>query len=150
MIGSAHDRCYVVFNKSRGSIITIPFSVLSMLIQTTERPTLIGGLRVAASVARYRLGTYCIGRAKDLLYREGEGMLTRNDLLSSLHRRCNFAKFSCFIILKQMSLVVSEIEGKNENYLHYKISLSTCRGRKHELVPGPNYATKAEKIKFQE
>ena len=53
-----------------------------------------------------------------------------------------------------MSLVSSEMEGKNENDLHYKTTLSTCRGRKHELVPGRaksygflNCATKAEKIK---
>ena len=33
------------------------------------------------------------------------------------------------------SLVVSEREGKKKNDLHNVIALSTCRGRKHELIP---------------
>ena len=63
MIGHAHDLCYVVFSKSLGSI-SIPFPVLSMPIQRTERSMLTCGLCVAASLARYRRSTSCIGRAK--------------------------------------------------------------------------------------
>ena len=33
------------------------------------------------------------------------------------------------------SLVVSEMEGRKENDLYDVIALSTCRGRKHELIP---------------
>ena len=110
MTGHPQDLCYVVFSESLGSI-SIPFSVLSMPIQRTERSMLTYGLRVAASLARYcrRILTSCIGRAK------GSSRVTICCLLCT--GGANLRNFVVFLIFKEKEILTKCCAERPVNWL---------------------------------